>query len=378
MSTTLENSAASASTTNTTTTSESPAKAPAAGAAAGAQPAAPAEATAEKTGGEKKEKAAGGAQGALRRAQARLADQKKQTTSSASASPEQASGDKTAGESTQDGAAPAGSDGKQTAGADGGDKSPTGSTVTAPNDWPAPYRERFEKLPNEARDIVLDFQKDFQRAFTHKTTQLAELTKGREADLTIAEEFRKSPKETLAKLAKQANVEVFFERPLPAGQIPKFETQEELLAYMEQKNQEAISKALADKDAQDREAAEADKARTTLRAEFTQAAKDYPDFGDHKQRVVEIMQENPSLSVAHAYQLATYDGLRQLALAGEKLKAELASVKTELETLKKKATTPPPGSSSGRVKADVSELSPGQRAFAKAKQKIAARQARIN
>ncbi len=61
----------------------------------------------------------------------------------------------------------------------GGDESGGGSpaapeALAAPQDWRADQRERFAKLPPEARSLVLEQYKDFQSGFTRKSQELSD------------------------------------------------------------------------------------------------------------------------------------------------------------------------------------------------------------
>ena len=46
--------------------------------------------------------------------------------------------------------------------------------IDAPQDWRADQRERFAKLPDEAKSLVLEQYKDFQGGFTRKSQELSE------------------------------------------------------------------------------------------------------------------------------------------------------------------------------------------------------------
>ena len=50
---------------------------------------------------------------------------------------------------------------------------PVEAEVEAPQDWRADQRERFAKLPPEARELVLEQYKDFQGGFTRKSQELS-------------------------------------------------------------------------------------------------------------------------------------------------------------------------------------------------------------
>ena len=53
--------------------------------------------------------------------------------------------------------------------------------IDAPQDWRADQRERFAKLPDEAKSLVLEQYKDFQGGFTRKSQELSEQARYAEA-----------------------------------------------------------------------------------------------------------------------------------------------------------------------------------------------------
>lgn len=314
-----------------------------------------------------------GAQAAYRRAQARKNAPPSTTAEQAPA------GNLAGGASTPATPAEAGTAAppeKPATGAAQGDKPAAGSIVTAPQDWPQPLRERFEKLPDqEARGMVLDIQKDLQRGFTLAMNELAQERTAHKDLFTLHEKFPSDPKTVINELAKRANLEIFFERPLPEGEVPEFKTPAEMAKWVtEQATRTFRQEQQTAEQARETKARE-ERAVATLREEFTAAAKDIPDFDQHRHAVVEALAKAPGLSVQQAYRVATYDQVVALAKEGQTAKSELAALKAQNELDRKKATQPPMGLNGAQSAADDKHLSPGQRAAKRAQQKIAARQA---
>jgi hypothetical protein len=346
------------------------------------------------------------AQNAYNRARARFNDAAKSTQDSSTVSgKEQApGGNKAAGESTQKPV-----DGnnqttdKEKTGASGGDESPNSDSILkAPDDWPKEHRERFERLPdNEARQLVLDQYKDFQRGLTKATTDIARIREshgnlvnamtkhGMDSDRVIelldtASAYKDDPRGTISQLAQQAGIEIFFERPLAEGEIPSFDNPKDLAkwsadqAYAKiKKENEERERRETEKKQKETESARAEEQKKALALEFRKATEDHPDFNDHKSAVIEhlsrLAEHGPS--VQDSYRLATYDGLRKLAEEGMAAKKELAALKAKMDKQAKISTSTPKGASSAGKEAPPAEdkhLTPGQRAFRKAQQRISA------
>lgn len=318
------------------------------------------------------------AERAMERAQARMAAKAAEKTTSNPQPGEQAAGD---GESipNQGEGDPAAQSGQATTGAEGGDKANSpGSIVEAPADWPAQLQEQFTKLPEDARPMVLGIAKDLQAGFTRAMQSLAD-ERNHYGELRDQEQkFKADPKGFIQSLAQQANVEVFFERPLPEGEVPNFESPKDMALWAkeeakrellaEQAKRESASQAEADKTARDQEIA----------SEFRTAAADLPDFGDHREGVLNVMAGSMArgrVTVGEAYRLATYDGLYKLAQEGQKAHKELTKLRAEVERNKKTSTTPPKSKTAGELNPEEKHLSPGMRAYQRAQRKIAAKRA---
>lgn len=350
-----------ATTTASTAASGAPEASPGAAPAGGAAPAAT----------PKQEQKKKGAEAALERARERIAKTKAggvaqpapATTSTPTSEQAPASGASTpaAGDTTGTPAPTAGKEGTAPAAAQ------PDSTVSAPKDWPEAMRSRFEKLPNEARDIVLSFQKDMQRGFTHATQKISQIETQHKEAIDTAKQFRDDPKATLTALAKRAGIPIFFEAPAATGEIPEFKTPADMAKWVAEQVATQVR-------AEQERAAEATKAETrkrqamdSMRAALTKAAQDHADFATHKDAVFQFLEQNALLEPEHAYRLATYDGLMTLAKEGEAAKRELATLKTTIDNERKRATVPTQGAGTGKPKADDSHLSAGQRALERAK-----------
>lgn len=319
-----------------------------------------------------------GAEGALERVRARkaataAAPAATPKTTTTPATPEQAPAN--SGASTPGAAATPATD-APTAGEDGTAKAVAqpDSTVTAPKDWPEAMRDRFAKLPNdEARAVVLSIQKDLQAGFTHATQKISQIEQQHREAIETAKQFRADPKATITALAQRAGVPVFFEPPAAAGEMPEFKDAKEMASWVAKqvadqvRTQQTEAAKQAEAEARNKQATE------QVRQGLLKAQKDHPDFETHKAAVFEALAGNPMLEPEQAYRLATYDGLMKLAQDGETAKRELAKLKADVETERKKATAPVKPNGSGTAQADDTHLSPGQRALQRARSKIAGR-----
>lgn len=334
------------------------------------------------------------AEAAVARAQARFAKP--------DSPPDQGTADAAAAADTADGASAAAAspgetsdDQSQATGGQGGaEGTATADSIAAPEDWPAEQVQAFDRLPtDEAKQLMLDQYKSMQAGFTQKLQDIATIKQqhgalvdamqqhGQNADSLIelmgtAQAFAANPKDTLAKLAAQAGVEVFFERPLPDGQIPEFETQAEMVAWLQKQSQEQARKLLAEETAKREAESRRTAAREAIQRQFSEAQTQHKDFESHRPAVVDtlaaIAEQGPT--VEQAYRLATYDGLRKLAVDGQKAITELAQLKQQQEQAAKKATTAPNDASRRGKEQPAADdsLSPGQKALARAKARMSA------
>lgn len=326
------------------------------------------------TGGNPSEPKKRGAQAALERAQARMAAQGGKPNTPPAKPAEQAPG-ATAGASTQ-GTDDGKGQGKPAAGAAGaeeGGKPISGSTVTAPEDWPAQYREKFSKLPtDDARTMLLDFYKDMQGGYTRATTELSQQREQHKELFAWREQFDSDPKAAIQALAQRAKVEVFFERPLPAGEVPDFKDPKEMASWIAAETDRKVAKMAEERDQKAAEQRRKDEAALQLRAELTDAAKAHADFGELKPRIFEKLAAVPGLSVEDAYSLVTLPALVKAAQDGAAAAKELGALKAQIETERKKATQPPVAAGNGQPKPEDAHLSPAQRAHRRATAKLAA------
>lgn len=336
-----------------------------------------------------------GAQGAAKRAAARKAG----TTPAATGdegTPDTSVAKPAAGGG--DGAAPApgaagddGNGGTAAAGADGANNAPAGSTVTAPDDWPSETRQRFEALPNDdARAMTLEFYRDMHRQFTEATQAVAQLRKNHEAlaavaeqhqvdpaeaarVLTLAASFNESPRQVLEQLARDAGIEVFFERPLPAGEIPEFATPAEMAEWVKKQTLTAVEAERQAAEKKAREAADRERYRAQISTELDAARKQYGEPFLAAQTAVMERMVTP-LSVDDAWQLLQVETLRKQADEGAQAKRDLAAARAELEANRKRATQPPAGvNGHGAAPAlDDARLSPAERATRRAAARKAA------
>lgn len=268
-------------------------------------------------------------------------------------------------------------DGKTTAtpaaGAAGATTPPADSTAQAPADWPEAERAKFDALPPEGRAVTLDFYKRMQGAFTQGMQTLARERQQHAELVQTAERFQQDPKGVLQALAQQAGVPIFFTEAEARGEIPEFETQADMAAWVARQTEEKLAaRQQAEREQLEREHAQRT-AGEALARELGDAAKAHPDFAAHQPRVLDVLRRAPGLTVEEAYGLATLPGLLELARAGRTAQTELAALKAEAEKARKAATAPATRSAgSGSPAASKPNLSPAEAAFARAEARLAA------
>jgi hypothetical protein len=262
--------------------------------------------------------------------------------------------------------------------------------VTAPDDWPDEIKARFSALPDDqARAVTLDFYKDMHRQFTESTQAVAQFRKDNEAlvrtveahgiepaeaarVLELSAAFTKEPRKVLQQLASEAGVEVFFERPLPAGKLPEFKTAEEMSAYIQQQTLEAVRAEREAAESKAAQQAERERYKAQIRTELEHVRKTYGEPFVKAQTAVMERMVTP-LSVEDAYALVNLPTLRKQADEAAQAKAELATAKAEMEAMRKRATVPPTGvNGASKPHPDESRLSPAERAVRTAARRKAA------
>lgn len=252
-----------------------------------------------------------------------------------------------------------------------------GSTVEAPQDWPEADREAFNKLPNEGRKLVLDIHRRMHAGFTHAMTQLNEERERRKDLFELDARFNSGDhKGVIAELARRAGIEVFFERPLPEGEVPQdvLQDPQKYSQWLRDEVTRQVAARIQEEQRAREEQQAKERAREDFQREWQEAASKFSDFVQHRDAILTRLRQTPSLSVEAAYQLATYEAVAKRAAEVPRLQQELAKVKGELERLKKTATQPPAAASTHAVSAppDMRWMSPGQRAFYRMKAKRAA------
>ncbi len=288
---------------------------------------------------------------------------------------QQAGGGNQAATGTDEGGKPTTTAAEAKAGTDGAAPgAPPASTpgnLDAPADWPEKQRAEFGKLPDEARQTVLGFYRDMQAGFTRATQKLAAERDSLGELVATRDAFARDPKGTLAQLAKNAGVEIFFDRPLPAGQLPEFKDAAEMARWVTEQVAQEATKARTAERAQSERAQAMREAQDAVTRELGEAKAKFADFDTHRAAVFGVLERAPGLKVEEAYQLATYANLLKGAGQADALRREIVTLKAELEKRAKLATAPPALGLNGKSKEDLSHMSPGQRAYKRAQARLA-------
>jgi hypothetical protein len=208
--------------------------------------------------------------------------------------------------------------------------------ATAPANWPAAMREQFQQLPEPAKGIVLEHQRNLEAGFTQAMQSIAPLK-------SIADRFQQDPKSVLQELAEKAGLPVWFERPTPEDQVqvPEFATQGEMVEWLEKRHAEKVQRELDSRSRAFIEWQQQQQARSQLEQELNQAAS-LPNF-DRQAVLDTIVRANGGLSAEEAHWLTQRGRLEQdLAEAG-KAREELAALKAAQAQRAKQLTRVPSG-----------------------------------
>ena len=214
----------------------------------------------------------------------------------------------------------------------------------APANWPAAMRERFAQLPDPAREIVLDQARNLEAGFTQAMQAVAPLK-------SIAEKFQSDPKAVLTDLAQRAGVEVWFERPEAADEVPEFATQAELVQYLERKNSDRLRSEMNARAREFMEFQAQQQVRAQLDRELAEVSKE-PGFD--QQAVLEYLgRPNGVLSARDAYWVTRRADVEAKLAQAERDGAELAALKAaEAKRQKNLTRVPESGGAYGRPRGD--------------------------
>ncbi len=224
--------------------------------------------------------------------------------------------------------------------------------LTAPESWPEERKTAFNSLDQKGQETLLAFYNDMVKGLNKSQEKLAserEALKGNfgaDADaikelVETAKTFESDPVAVLTKLADQAGVDIFFS-PQGDEQIPQFESTEEQTRWLLKEQDRRSNQVAADKAREQARERAKEEQRQQISEQFAQAHKAHPDLAEHRDAVVEKLTTY-QIPVEAAYQLATYESVKQVAAQASGYKAELDKARAEIETLKKSATVPPRG-----------------------------------
>lgn len=229
--------------------------------------------------------------------------------------------------------------------------------LKAPADWPQDWQDKFASLPAAGQKTVLEMNGDLQAGFTKAMQDLSDVrrenaelfdamdTANASASdvaslLKTAVEFESDPKGTLRLLAGRKNIDLYFEPPAPAGAIPEFDSQADLVRWVQEQNEASLDARLAAREAEHAEKLKANEAKAKLQNELSEAEK-LPGFAQARNSVMLRLGQTPGLSVEDAYRLERFPALEAEASKAGALAAENAELKATIEANAKKATAPP-------------------------------------
>lgn len=238
-----------------------------------------------------------------------------------------------------------------------GDSTSKGQSLTPPDSWPEDRRQAFNKLPADGKALLMSIEKDMERGLKQSFDKLATERKalqenfGLESDQlkTLAERaknFQTDPTAVISELAEEAGIDVYFQNPEESAPIPEFETQEQLVRWLQQQSRNEARQAAANEAKTLKQQRQQDELKTNMAREFEEAYKAHPDLADHQDAIQKYIL-GFNIPVEMAYRLSTWEGLAKLAQGGQGTQAELSKAKAELERLQKLSTMPP-GRADGR------------------------------
>lgn len=229
-----------------------------------------------------------------------------------------------------------------------GESPSTETKPILPDNWPEERKGDFSKLPEQGQRLLLDIHKDMESGLQRKLQDLATERKqfrshfGLEPqqihDLAAkARQYQEDPVSLITALADEKGIKLYFDQP--DQPMPDFESQEEMAKWLLEKSNQKTAQMVSEQFR--KQHAEQDKAAKSeqLKQEFFQAAQKYPDFGNHREPIIQLLSTG-NVSVDQAYKLATWDNLMKMAQDGNSQSKELEKTRKELETLKKQITMP--------------------------------------
>lgn len=233
-------------------------------------------------------------------------------------------------------------------------------------------REAFSQWPESAQ-VVLVREVAKHQAIVRQAESLAQ-AHAREINeyQRLQHAFQQDPAGLLEALAQQAGVSLGAQNEPPTFDSPAELAQwaaDKAVRDVEAKNARALQEAQA---AQARQHAE-----QAFLAELKEAAIALPNFDQHKPSVLQILGAVPTLSVKHAYQLASFEQLAEQAQAIPMLKADLAKAQAEIQSLKANKARPDERINV-QERRNNQNIDPAQAAFERAQRKVNNRHAQTN
>lgn len=238
-----------------------------------------------------------------------------------------------------------------------GDSTSKSQSLTPPDSWSEERRAEYNKLPDAGKGLIMSFYKDMERGLKQSFDKLATERKtlqdnfGLESDqlkalAERAKNFQTDPATVISELAEEAGIEVYFQNPEANAPIPEFESQEQLVRWLQQQSRNEARQAAANEAKTLKQQRQQEELKTNMAKEFEEAHKSHPDLADHQESIQKYIL-GFNIPVEMAYRLATWEGLAKLAQGGQSTQAELSKAKAELERLQKLSTMPP-GRADGR------------------------------
>ena len=255
-----------------------------------------------------------------------------------------------------------------------------GTSASTPLE-PSPYWddktvELFNALPSDddkrvVAEAINHATKEQQAVFTKGMQSLAEEKKHLTSLVELQTHFGSNPRGVIEQLAAAAGMEVWFEPPPQPGEVPEFTSAAELAKWtLEQAKRDLRKETQAE--LQNMEGKRQKEAKIAdFMGRLEQASRQYPDFLEHRDAIIDALQRIQGIGPHEAYQLATFGKHYQSSVELAETHSKLASLEKELKSLKAGLTRSPKAGHSGQA-VGKENLSPVQAAMRVAQQKIAA------
>ena len=175
----------------------------------------------------------------------------------------------------------------------------------------------------------------------------------------------------IEQLAAAAGLDIWFEPPPQPGEVPEFTSAADMAKWTLDQAKREIRKETQTELQRMEKSRQTEALKSQFLSKLEHASKEYPDFMEHRDVIIDSLQRIQGIGPHEAYQLAVFSKQQKAVVELAEAKSQLATLQKELKTLKAGLTRSPKAENTGQM-VGKENLSTVQAALRKAQQRIAA------